>query len=191
MQLSTKLRLAIDVADGMTYLHSREPAIIHRDLKSKNIFCHTSYDDDEGNYIAKIGDWGSARAGLTTNKTMTHGVGTACWLAPEVIKYSRASKKSDVYSFGIILWEIFSNLDVYDNLTTVQIIARVANEKLRPEPIEGGSVCDNLMKRCWSEEPKIRPNFFEVRQCLNDLLSVELLRRKKKKLSFSDDLIIM
>ena len=90
IQLKTRLRLAIDIAEGMVYLHSREPAIIHRDLKSHNIFVHSSYsDDDEANYIAKIGDWGSARAALAGSRSMTRGVGTVCWLAPEVIKHSQ------------------------------------------------------------------------------------------------------
>ena len=39
---------------------------------------------------------------------MTQGVGTACWLAPEVINYAHASKDSDVYAFGIVLWEVFT-----------------------------------------------------------------------------------
>ncbi len=33
-----RLRVAVDVAEGMLYLHSREEPIIHRDLKSHNIF---------------------------------------------------------------------------------------------------------------------------------------------------------
>ena len=39
---------------------------------------------------------------------MTQGVGTACWLAPEVINFAHASKDSDVYAFGIVLWEVFT-----------------------------------------------------------------------------------
>ena len=41
-------------------------------------------------------------------KSMTQGVGTACWLAPEVINFAHASKDSDVYAFGIVLWEVFT-----------------------------------------------------------------------------------
>eukprot|EP00957_Ditylum_brightwellii_P160761 12239034-Ditylum_brightwellii.AAC.1 len=121
----------------MEYLHGQYPEIIHRDLKSHNIFVHETFDGndtgasprntggklngsgsvfsarEEGErtvprptIIAKIGDWGSARATLSGSRTMTHGVGTACWLAPEVIKHARSSKKSDVYGYGIILWEL-------------------------------------------------------------------------------------
>ena len=41
---------------------------------------------------------------------MTHGVGTACWLSPEVINNAHFSKHSDVYAFGIVLWEVNSVL---------------------------------------------------------------------------------
>lgn len=103
--LSQELRLsiALQVAEGMTYLHNQNPPIIHRDLKSHNIFIHETFTDAEDAStssskkrigadqfeklethsvtVAKIGDWGSARAALSGSRTMTHGVGTACWLA--------------------------------------------------------------------------------------------------------------
>ena len=41
-------------------------------------------------------------------KSMTQGVGTACWLSPEVINNAHFSKHSDVYAFGIVLWEVYS-----------------------------------------------------------------------------------
>jgi serine/threonine protein kinase len=42
------------------------------------------------------------------------GVGTACWLAPEVINFAHASKDSDVYAFGIVL-DLLTNLSLlYD-----------------------------------------------------------------------------
>lgn len=80
------------------YLHSSVPPIIHRDLKSHNIFVHETFIDAEdsslssnkradgsekmetrSSFVAKIGDWGSARATLSGSRTMTLGVGTACW----------------------------------------------------------------------------------------------------------------
>ena len=106
----------------------RSPPIIHRDLKSHNIFIT---EPTPGHLVAKIGDWGSARAIALTGlfsttfdvklhshfifvpifnslgaKSMTHGVGTACWLSPEVINNAHFSKHSDVYAFGIVLWEV-------------------------------------------------------------------------------------
>lgn len=94
LTVEMRLNLALQVAEGMMYLHNQVPPIIHRDLKSHNIFVHETFIDMEetsvsgkietqSTVVAKIGDWGSARATLSGSRTMTHGVGTACWLAPE------------------------------------------------------------------------------------------------------------
>jgi serine/threonine protein kinase len=207
--LSTHLRLslALQVAEGIAYLHNQDPPIIHRDLKSHNIFVHetftshsftgsesssrkltsnsTSKRGDKKNaqetreednaspratIIAKIGDWGSARASLSRGeRTMTHGVGTACWMAPETIKKGRSSKYSDVYSYGIILWEMWTRKEVYDGLGPAQIIHQVANENLRPVVPEDCPWKD-LMVRCWQQIPKDRPDFDQIVEELNKIL---------------------
>ena len=82
-------------------------------MQSHNLFVQ---ELPTGQICVKIGDWGSARAvalsGQRDPKTMTHGVGTACWLAPEVIKHAKGSERIDVYSFGIVLWELYTMEEV-------------------------------------------------------------------------------
>ena len=166
---ATKLRMAADAAEGMVYLHSRDPPVIHRDLKTHNLFIHEQYP---GDFVVKIGDWGPARAQATTaTRSMTHGVGTACWIAPEVIRSARGSKASDVYSFGIVLWEIATRRDVYPDLSATQIIAKVANESLRP-PLPHACPWASLMQQCWREEAEERPTFDDVFQQLLALQGV-------------------
>ena len=119
--------------------------------------------------VAKIGDWGSARATLSGSRTMTHGVGTACWLAPEVIKHARSSKYSDVYSYGIVLWELATREEVYQGLETTQIIAKVANESLRP-PVPLDCPWKDVMVKCWEESPSNRLEFSEIVEKLNETI---------------------
>ena len=193
LSLSTRLSLALQVAEGMTYLHTQDPPIIHRDLKSHNIFVHETFTDAEdisvtsdkmkkgkdtkdhyekisahSTMVAKIGDWGSARATLSGSRTMTHGVGTACWLAPEVIKHARSSKYSDVYGYGIVLWELATREEVYQGLETTQIIAKVANENLRP-PVPEDCPWKDIMVQCWAEKPNDRLEFSEIGKQLSEL----------------------
>jgi len=199
LPLCLKLSLALQVAEGMAYLHNQDPPIIHRDLKSHNIFVHETFasaestasprpsesgmsdstgtesrDEDSSSpkptVVVKIGDWGAARASLSRGeRTMTHGVGTACWMAPETIQKDRSSKYSDVYSYGIILWEIWTREEVYKGLAPPQIIHRVANESLRP-PVPEDCRWKELMVRCWSQLPLDRPNFDEIVEELNRIL---------------------
>jgi hypothetical protein len=159
LPLLKRLSMLLDIADGMQYLHNRSPPIIHRDLKSHNIFIQETFP---GHFVAKIGDWGSARAvALTGAKSMTQGVGTACWLSPEVINNAHFSKSSDVYAFGIILWEVFTRQEIYEGLSAAQIIAKVAHEGLRPQ-----LPCDcpwsTIMTKCWRQDPLERPNFEKI-----------------------------
>ena len=218
ISMEVRLNLALQVAEGMSYLHTQDPPIIHRDLKSHNIFVHETFTEvenrdksndskqmkwllgkkrdnsasnsnssgsDSGNgkakgakhpkskvsMSAKIGDWGSARASLAGSRTMTHGVGTACWMAPEVLKHARSSKYSDVYGFGIVLWELATRREVYEGLESTQIIAMVANDHLRPE-VPQGCPWNELMVKCWSEVPNERPHFDEIVKELNKLKPV-------------------
>ena len=133
---------------------------------------------------AKIGDWGSARASLAGSRTMTHGVGTACWMAPEVLKHARYSKHSDVFAFGIILWELATRREVYAGLESTQIIAMVANDRLRPD-IPPGCPWNAIMVKCWREVPSERPTFEEIVKELNRL------RPTVKKSTFTgEDLVV-
>lgn len=125
--------------------------------------------NSEATIVAKIGDWGSARAALSGSRTMTHGVGTACWLAPEVIKNARCSQQSDVYSYGIILWELATREEVYRELEGTQIIAQVANDNLRP-PIPKDNPLSELMTKCWCERPEDRLSFKQITKELNKIL---------------------
>ena len=109
--------MAIDVAEGMAYLHP-QPADHHRDLKSHNLFVQELSD---GQFAVKIGDWGSARAmALSTAEAATaatvqeHDPGHRDGLlaCARVIKHGKGSERIDVYSFGIVLWELATREEV-------------------------------------------------------------------------------
>jgi serine/threonine protein kinase len=76
------------IALGLTYLHGRKPAIMHRDLKCANILV------DKG-FKMKITDFGESRHKAEGEMTMT---GTAYFMAPEVFAGNgRYNEKCDVY----------------------------------------------------------------------------------------------
>lgn len=97
LSLAKTIKLAIDAARGMLYLHSASPPVLHRDFKSANILV-------DRNWTAKVADFGMSRA-LDLSKSMTV-CGTAETCAPEVLARSSYTEKADVYSFGIVLWEV-------------------------------------------------------------------------------------
>ncbi|KDO27537.1 TKL/DRK protein kinase [Saprolegnia parasitica CBS 223.65] len=83
-----QLRFARDTALGMHYLHTFDPPILHRDLKSPNLLV----DDDFG---LKISDFGLARV-KAHQQTMTGNCGTTQWMAPEVLNAAKYTEKADV-----------------------------------------------------------------------------------------------
>ena len=101
LTLERMKEIFMDCCRGLAYLHSQEEPVLHRDLKSQNILI-------TGNWIAKVADFGISRPAVL--QTMTSGVGTTRWAAPEILKHKEQSgghytTKADVYSFGVLIWE--------------------------------------------------------------------------------------
>ncbi|OQR99876.1 protein kinase [Achlya hypogyna] len=96
-----KYESIVSIVRGLVYLHTYKPSIIHRDLKSRNVLL----DSKKG---TKLSDFGTSRA-AEEDDTMTNGVGTYQWMAPEVITSSRYSAAADIYSFGKrIRWWLYA-----------------------------------------------------------------------------------
>ncbi|TMW66837.1 hypothetical protein Poli38472_011953 [Pythium oligandrum] len=103
-----KVRIAVHVAHALTYLHSLQPVVLHRDLKSRNILLDSQLN-------AKVTDFGVARERI--DSTMTAGVGSSLWMAPEVMLGERYNEKADVFSYGVVLSELDTHVTPYTHAT--------------------------------------------------------------------------
>ncbi|RHY20438.1 hypothetical protein DYB32_010031 [Aphanomyces invadans] len=158
-----KIQLALDIAQGLVYLHSLTPKIIHRDLKSKNVLL------DE-KFTAKINDFGISRV-RQFEETMTAGVGTALWAAPEVFMAKKYNDRADVYSLGVVLSELdtcaipFADQAIGKNgkLDGMAVIKLVTQKRAKPtfSPQCPPPVLD-LAMRCLDYEPENRPSAADV-----------------------------
>ncbi|ETK87695.1 TKL protein kinase [Phytophthora nicotianae CJ01A1] len=169
----TKVTIALHVAHALTYLHSLDPPVLHRDLKSKNVLLTSDLQ-------AKITDFGISRE--RADKTMTAGVGTSLWMVPEVMMGERYDDKADMFSFGVMLSELDLHTLPYShakhNLSSsghkmpdTTILQRVALGKIRVEFSPGAlDSMVALANSCVALDPKYRPTAAEALYHLQTVL---------------------
>jgi len=176
-----RLAVAIDICCGMIFLHSQRPPILHRDLKSPNVFIEKEFSG------ASVGDFNLSKDTEPTVLSGSVRPSNPMWLAPEVAKgASDFSISSDIYSFGILLWEILTARTPWDHLKTGKgsgreiFFGRIRyelfdnrrpqlsrNDKGELTNISGGNFPQmesyiQLMQECWAGDPAERPETFEV-----------------------------
>ena len=98
--------------------------------------------------------------------------GTPLWMAPEVLLGKPFDSSSDVYSFGIVLWEVYTQDEVFPNMSTFAQFKRAICFKHERPPIP--SKCPpslkELMEQCWHKECVERPNFKEIIGKINNII---------------------
>ena len=116
------------------------------------------------------------------SRTYTSGLGTPVYMAPElcggVSGTDKYSSRIDVYSFGIICWEASAGVTPWSHATfkfSYELLDRV--QKGDRPPISDRMKADApagyfaMVKSCWHQEPKNRPPFRMVCECLFDMVS--------------------
>ncbi|XP_050207065.1 serine/threonine-protein kinase CTR1 isoform X2 [Mercurialis annua] len=140
-----RLRMALDVAKGINYLHCLSPPIVHWDLKSPNLLV-------DKNWTVKVCDFGLSRFKANTFLSSKSVAGTPEWMAPEFLRGEPSNEKSDVYSFGVILWELVTMQQPWNGLSPAQVVGAVAFQNRRLAiPQSTSPMLASLMESCWSE----------------------------------------
>jgi len=166
-----RLKIALDIAKGMTYLHGWTPAILHRDLSSRNILLDHSIDPETliskghkfNDFKCKISDFGLSRLKMEQGERMTSSVGCIPYMAPEVFKGDSNSEKSDVYSFGMILWELLTSDEPQQDMKPMKMAHLAAYEHYRPPiPLTTSLKWREILTQCWDTLPEKRPTFKQI-----------------------------
>jgi hypothetical protein len=149
-----RMRLAVQIASAMAYLHSARPPVVHRDLKALNVLL------DERWGRAKICDFGLARI-RQGRELHTRAGGSFSYMAPECFKHGAVTESVDVYAFGILLNELLGGVEPWAGLDPAAITMKVALEGARPETphdLEPELLpAADTARRCWHADPGTRP----------------------------------
>lgn len=155
----------------MHYLHSKN--IIHRDIKSLNIFL--TKDNS-----AKLGDFGATRkvepepTDISDYQLEKIGedeafgeekppqkVGTPYYLAPELWQDKPCSKRSDIYAIGVVLYELCAQKFPYEANDIEELEAKVLKEKFQM-PITVSKEFRTIILKCMQKKPEARPTIEEI-----------------------------
>jgi LIM domain kinase 1 len=153
-----RVRVAIDVAYAMNYLHSKK--MIHRDLKSQNLLVCEDWK-------IKVCDFGFARKAEPKADFLTM-CGTDEWMAPEVGLGEKYDTRADVFSYGMVLCELVTRRKPPRRQPGRAYAFEVKELKSRAPPDTPPELMD-LIVSCAQFYPEKRPTFRDILQDLKEL----------------------
>lgn len=147
------MKYLVQLLMGLQEMHSRN--ILHRDLKSENIYLL----DEE---ILVIGDFGFAKILATKEQLSKSQLGTPYYLAPEIYKGLEYNSKVDIWSTGVVLYELCTYEKPFDADTLVELISAVTTSNPKPIPELYSPQLRDLLNKMLAKNPKDRPSASEI-----------------------------
>ncbi|NMN00372.1 serine/threonine protein kinase [Bifidobacterium sp. DSM 109958] len=146
------LRVVGEILDGLAAAH--RAGVVHRDIKPENILIN-----DRGH--VQITDFGLAKAASQATLSSTGMLlGTAAYLAPEMIEHNRATMQGDLYAVGIIAWEMITGQVPFLSDNPVTMVFKHVHEDVPSladaAPGTAPQVCD-FVSRLTAREVAARP----------------------------------
>ncbi|CAL8133486.1 unnamed protein product [Prunus armeniaca] len=161
-QKNIKLKIAVEVADAVAYLHYGTcKMFIHRHIKTEYIFL----DQD---YVAKLSEFQTS-VPIPCGETHVDAevFGAPHHSTPELKIYGRYNEKSDVYNFGIVVCEILTGKNIAD-LQAFQVLVNsnewesILRENLHDRSMGQVAECTKLALWCLESDPYDRLTMKEV-----------------------------
>ena len=174
IETATKLSILCDVSNGLNFLHTRKPIVIHRDLSSNNVMLTNKL-------VAKIGDLGVAKVvradSKKTRSKLTTAPGTLHFMPPEALDEVDPvyGTPIDVFSFAGISLHLFSEEwptpsapKIRDPTTNKLVALSEAGRRQKYLDKMTGKAAElkQLVKSCLEDDPIKRPSIGEVKEKL-------------------------
>ena len=135
--------------------HIHEKKIIHRDLKSGNIFLMKTG-------LVKLGDFGISKKFMKTMEKAKTMVGTPYYLSPEIISGNPYDAKSDIWSLGVLLYEMMTFKMPFNANNFSMLVAKIQRGNYIPPPSIYTKDLRELVSKCLTLEPERRPSIQEI-----------------------------
>jgi len=166
---SNKLDLAIGVADGLSYLHSLGPPLVHGDICGNNVLI----DDNER---VRLGDYGIIGIREDLNGESPGSTAWLRWAAPERLdplyfglRQSEAeAPAADIFSFGMLIYEMLAEDKPFADVKRDMAVASSVRSGARPlvqsdwETSTSTRPLVEVMRQCWDGDRSARPSAGDI-----------------------------
>uniref|UniRef100_H3CP87 Serine/threonine-protein kinase Nek4 n=1 Tax=Tetraodon nigroviridis TaxID=99883 RepID=H3CP87_TETNG len=139
----------VQIAMALEYLHQRN--ILHRDLKTQNIFLTKCN-------IIKVGDLGIARVLENQNDMASTLIGTPYYMSPELFSNKPYNHKSDVWALGCCVYEMSTLKHAFNARDMNSLVYRIVQGKLPQMPSKYDPHLGELIKSMLCKRPEDRPD---------------------------------
>mmetsp|Transcript_22014 Transcript_22014/g.61099 ORF Transcript_22014/g.61099 Transcript_22014/m.61099 type:complete len:773 (+) Transcript_22014:275-2593(+) len=172
------MEMFLQIAMGLHHIHSKR--VLHRDLKTQNIFVARGG-------ILKLGDFGISKVLEKTDEFATTVTGTPYYMAPEICKNEPYSLKSDIWSLGCVLYELCTLKHAFAADSLLSLVYQIVKGNFPPIPQDKFSAdLSRLVQALLHTDTQARPTL----KIVFDMPYVEqhkqrFMKRQQQKLSQS------
>jgi NIMA (never in mitosis gene a)-related kinase 1/4/5 len=143
----------VQIALGVHYMHTKN--VLHRDLKTQNIFLL-------GNGRLVLGDLGISKVLEGTMDFAQTCIGTPYYMSPEIFKNKPYSYKSDVWALGCVLYELTTLNHAFDANSLNGLAQKIIKGRYPPIDARYSRYLRELIAHMLLPEPKQRPDLDEI-----------------------------
>ncbi|XP_035180300.1 serine/threonine-protein kinase Nek1 isoform X3 [Oxyura jamaicensis] len=155
----------VQICLALKHIHDRK--ILHRDIKSQNIFL-----TKDG--TVQLGDFGIARVLNSTVELARTCIGTPYYLSPEICQNRPYNNKSDIWALGCVLYEMCTLKHAFEAGNMKNLVLKIISGSFPPVSMHYSYDLRNLLSQLFKRNPKDRPS-------VNSILEKNFIAKRVEK----------
>ncbi|XP_051025858.1 serine/threonine-protein kinase Nek5 [Acomys russatus] len=140
----------VQISLGLKHIHDRR--ILHRDIKSQNIFL------SKNGMVAKLGDFGTARTLNNSTELAQTCAGTPYYLSPEICQNRPYNNKTDIWSLGCVLYELCTLKHPFEGNNLHHLVLKICQAHVAPISPHFSLDLQSLVPQLFQVSPGDRPS---------------------------------